>query len=128
VGSLTRTPHGGYPEYHSSADNLDFVQPEYLADSLSKYLAVIDLLENNRKFLNTNAHCEPQLGKRGLYSVFGGRKDTNINELAMLWVLNFSDGLHMLLDIAERSGLGFSAIKEAAQVLVEHDLLVEVQE
>ena len=127
VGSLTRTPHGRYPEYHTSADDLDFVRPEYLADSLSKYLAVIDILENNRRFLNTNPKCEPQLGKRGLYSTFGGKKDTDLYELALLWVLNLSDGQSTLLDIAERSGLAFSAIREAADTLAQHDLLVEIQ-
>ena len=46
VGSLTRTPYGRFPEYHTSADNLDFVQPAALADSLAMYLAVVDLLED----------------------------------------------------------------------------------
>jgi aminopeptidase-like protein len=119
VGSLTRTPHGRYPEYHTSED---------LEDSLKKYLDVIEILENNKKYLNTNPKCEPQLGKRGLYSVFGGRKDDSQFELAMLWVLNMSDGLHSLLDIAERSNLAFPAIKEAAEVLLEHDLLVEADQ
>jgi aminopeptidase-like protein len=128
VGSLTRTPHGRYPEYHTSADNLDLVQPEYLADSYSKYLAVLDVLENNRQFVNTNPKCEPQLGKRGLYGAFGGRKDANQYELAMLWVLNLSDGNHTLLEIADRSDCAFDTIKEAAQALLKHDLLREVLE
>ncbi len=125
VGSLTRTPHGRYPEYHTSADNLDLVQPEYLADSLSKYLAVMDVLEHNKKFLNTNPKGEPQLGRRGLYSAFGGRKDSNQYEMAMLWVLNFSDGEHSLLDIADKSGIAFSTLREAAKVLSDCGLLIE---
>ncbi|TAH53899.1 MAG: DUF4910 domain-containing protein [Chloroflexota bacterium] len=125
VGSLTRTPHGRYPEYHTSADNLDLVQPEYLADSLSKYLAVMDVLEHNKKFLNTNPKGEPQLGRRGLYSALGGRKDSNQYEMAMLWVLNFSDGEHSLLDIADKSGIAFSALREAAKALSDCGLLIE---
>jgi aminopeptidase-like protein len=128
VGSLTRTPHGRYPEYHTSADNLDLVQPEYLADSYSKYLAVLDVLENNRRFVNSNPKCEPQLGKRGLYGAFGGRKDANQYELAMLWVLNLSDGNHTLLEIADISDFAFDTIKEAAQALLKRDLLREVLE
>jgi aminopeptidase-like protein len=126
VGSLTRTPHGRYPQYHTSADNLELVQPEYLADSLAKYLAVLQVLENNRAYYNTNPKCEPQLGKRGLYSALGGRPDTNLNELAMLWVLNFSDGTHTLLDIAEKAGMEFEVIDRVADVLFEHDLLAPV--
>lgn len=125
VGSLTRTPHGRFPQYHTSADNLDFVRPEYLADSFFKYLSVLKILENNKKYRNTNPKCEPQLGKRGLYSLIGGRKDTEITQLALLWVLNLSDGQHTLLDIAERAGLAFEMINIAADVLVEHDLLKE---
>lgn len=125
VGSLTRTPHGRFSQYHTSADNLDFVQPAYLADSLEKYLAVIHLLENNKCYRNTNPKGEPQLGKRGLYSAFGGKKEAKLTEMALLWVLNFSDGEHTLLDIAEKANLPFRTLQQAAQLLVEHALLIE---
>jgi len=59
-----RTMYGCFPEYHTSADNLDFVKPAYLADSLEKYLKIIFILENNTTYLNLNLKCEPQLGKR----------------------------------------------------------------
>lgn len=126
VGCLSRTPHGRYPEYHTSADNLDFVQPQYLADSFAQYVAALNVLENDRKYLNTNPKCEPQLGRRGLYGMWGGRKDQSVFEMAMLWVLNLSDGNHTLLDIAEKSGMKFSALQEAVRALLEHDLLIEV--
>lgn len=128
VGSLTRTPHGRYPEYHTSADDLDLVQPPYLADSFSKYLEILDLLDNNKRYLNTNPKCEPQLGKRGLYSAIGGRKDTSNDEMAMLWVLNMSDGDHSLLDISERASIEFERIKNAAIILAEFGLLTECLE
>ncbi|HWP48766.1 MAG TPA: DUF4910 domain-containing protein [Candidatus Limnocylindrales bacterium] len=128
VGCLMRTPQGRFPEYHTSADNLDFVRPEYLADSFSKYLAVLNVLENNKKYLNKNPKCEPQLGKRGLYRAMGGQKDVGTFELALLWVLNLSDGNHTLLDIADRSGLKFDLIKNVADVLMEHDLLEELSD
>jgi aminopeptidase-like protein len=123
VGSLTRTPFGQYPQYHTSADNLDFVKPDKLADSLEKYLAVVDILENNQKYLNTNPFCEPQLGKRGLYGTFGGTQDKKTKEMATLWVLNLSDGNHSLLDICDRSGLEFQVIRDAANALVKGGLL-----
>jgi aminopeptidase-like protein len=123
VGCLMRTPHGRFPEYHTSADNLDLVQPSYVADSFAKCLAVLQVLENNKTYVNQNPKCEPQLGKRGLYRTIGGQADARLNELAMLWVLNLSDGCHSLLDIAERSGMAFSVIHQAADALVSHDLL-----
>ena len=118
-----RTPHGKYPEYHTSADNLEFVEPEALEDSFMNYLRVIHVLENNRMYVNRSPKCEPQLGKRGLYAAIGGSADAATRQLAMLWVLNGSDGDHTLLDIAERSGMRFEILQEAAELLVVHGLL-----
>jgi aminopeptidase-like protein len=126
VGSLTRTPHGRYPEYHTSADNLEVIRAESLADSLVAYLEVFAILERNATFRNTNPKCEPQLGRRGLYSATGGLRDAKETEMAMLWVLNLSDEHHSLLDIAERSGLGFGSVSAAAKVLEDHGLLQRV--
>jgi aminopeptidase-like protein len=120
-----RTPHGQYPEYHTSADNLDFVQPRSLADSFAKCLAIVGILEKNNAYVNLNPKCEPQLGRRGLYRAIGGQTDTRERELAMLWVLNLSDGQHTLLEIAERSGLAFDVIDSGASALVAHGLLQE---
>jgi aminopeptidase-like protein len=125
VGSLTRTPYGRYPEYHTSADNLDLVHPQYLFDSLSKYQLVFYVLEHNHKYRNLNPHCEPRLGKRGLYRPVGGEVDERSREMALLWVLNLCDGAHSLLDIAERANLQFGQIHQAAQALLECGLLEE---
>jgi aminopeptidase-like protein len=125
IGCLMRTPHGQYPEYHTSADNLDFVSPVNLAESFSIYWSVVNALEGNKKYLNRNPKCEPQLGKRGLYQKMGGQKDTKAKELAMLWILNLSDGKHSLLDISDASGLKFDSIRNVADLLVMHDLLIE---
>jgi aminopeptidase-like protein len=117
VGRLSRTPYGTYPEYHTSADNLDFISPDSLEDSHHKLSAIIDVLEGNHVYVSMNPKCEPQLGKRGLYSSLGDV------ERAMLWVLNLSDGDHDLLEIAERSGLGFADVEQAAARLVAARLL-----
>jgi len=127
VGSLTRTPHGRYPEYHTSADDLDLVSANSLADSLALYLKVVDVLEKNRRYRNTRPKCEPQLGRRGLYRAYGGRTDPAEYEMALFWVLNLSDGTNTLLDIAERSGLEFQLTYEAASALKQHELLEEVR-
>lgn len=123
VGSLTRTPHGRFAEYHTSADNLDFVQATALADSLTAYEAVLTMLEQNYAYINLKPKGEPQLGKRGLYSAFGGKKDSKASELAMLWVLNYADGQHSLLDIAEKAGYPFPLIAEVARTLEANGLL-----
>ena len=128
IGCVMRTPHGQYPEYHTSADNLEFLSMDSLADSIIKCATVLEILENNRIYLNQNPKCEPRLGKRGLYRTVGGHTDEKKNELAMLWVLNLSDGKHNLLDILQRSGLLFSEIQRAANALLQHDLLKAVDD
>jgi len=127
VGCLMRSIWGSYAEYHTSADNLDFIQPLQLARSLRLCTAVLNVLESNYRFQNLNPFCEPQLGKRGLYRSEGGNAiETEIH--ARLWVLNFSDGKHSLLDIAERSGLPFSIVQDAAKLLLENRLLSVLSE
>ena len=122
VGCLMRSVWGTFPEYHTSADNLDFIKPVSLAASLRACVAIVDILENNQRYVNQNPYCEPQLGKRNLYgSMHGESIGREIN--ARLWVLSLSDGGHSLLDIAERSGLPFSAISDAAKLLSQAGLL-----
>jgi aminopeptidase-like protein len=123
VGCLMRAMYGTFPEYHTSADNLNFVRPEALAESLEVILGVLDILENDRRFQNLSPRGEPQLGRRGLYAWLGGRNDSAKAQLALLWVLNLSDGEHSLLDIAERAELPFATVLDAAAALLEKGLL-----
>jgi aminopeptidase-like protein len=117
VGRLSRTPFGEYPQYHTSADNLGFVSKAALGESLSVIRDICDVLEGDGKYMNLSPMCEPQLGKRGLYDAIGP------HQLALLWVLSFSDGAHTLLDISKKSGIAFSSIRSAADALMKAELL-----
>jgi aminopeptidase-like protein len=123
VGCFMRTPNGRYPQYHTSADDLTLVTSNALGESLLELLKIIQVFEENGRYMNLLPKCEPQLGRRGLYRQMGGIKDAAATEMAMLWVLNLSDGQHDLLDIAIRSGLQFEAIDKAAQSLAACELL-----
>lgn len=116
VGSFMRTPHGRFPEYHTSADNPDLVKPGALRDSLDKMIAVIDVIEGNQKYVNRKPMCEPKLGDYGLYRTIGGNSASEY-QMALLWLLNMSDGKASLLDIAERSNLPWQTLKDAAAAL-----------
>jgi len=124
VGCLSRTPHGRFPEYHTSADDLTLVRPEALADSLGVVLEILGVLEGDARYRSTNPACEPQLGRRGLYRALGGATGPP-DEMPLLWVLNQADGRHTLLDVAERSGIEFRRIRRAADLLLEHGLLAD---
>jgi aminopeptidase-like protein len=123
VGCLMRTPHGGFDGYHTSADGLERIRPESLAQSVRACLDVIEVLETNRTCVNLSPYGEPQLGRRGLYRSSGGAVSSPDDERALLWVLNLSDGSASLLDVAARSGLPYPVIRRAAQRLEDAGLL-----
>lgn len=125
VGSLTRSTHSQFPGYHSSGDDTDLVRPQALAESLLMYVALLDLLERDATFVNLIPEVEPQLGRRGLYGSKGGLQRRDSLEVAMLWVMNQSDGSKSLLDISDRSGIEFGIIADAAHLLRQHGLLAE---
>ena len=122
VGRLTRSVNGGYPQYHTSADNLELITPQALADSLGACQDMVAIMEANQSYVNRSPKGEPRLGKRGLYGGVGGREPLE-REHALLWVLNQSDGHQSLLDIAQRSGLKFAALQAAAAELQKARLL-----
>jgi aminopeptidase-like protein len=126
VGCLMRSPNGTYAEYHTSADNLTLLRPESLTGSLAMAAAIVAIIEGDARYLNTKPKGEPQLGRRGLYRATGGHRDPGQDNMALLWVLNLADGKHTLLDTADRAGLPFAIIREAADRLVAAGLLTEV--
>ena len=123
MGCFSRSTYGTYPQYHTSADNLDFIKGANLQQSLSLLLKGIGIVERNAIFRNLCPFGEPQLGKRGLYSLIGGHNESQKLQLALLWVLNQSDGTRSLLDIAETAGQPFDLLHEAAEALMHHQLL-----
>jgi len=122
AGRLTRSVNGGYPQYHTSADDLTLITPQALAASLAACRRIVEVMESNRRFVNLKPKGEPRLGARGLYGALGGAGPKQ-HEHAMLWLLNQSDGAHSLLDIARRSRLPVALLREAAAALESAGLL-----
>ena len=128
VGCLMRSPNGTFPEYHTSADNLDFIRADALGHSLDTLERIVAVIEGDGTYLNLSPKGEPQLGKRGLYRPIGGQKEAGgFDGMALLWVLSLADGKHSLLDTAERAGMPFAAIRAAADALQETGLLAPVE-
>lgn len=123
VGRLSRTPHGEFPEYHTSADNMNLISPDKLIESVSLIRSIFSVIESNTVYTNLNPKCEPQLGKRGLYAPIGGEIQTKDFQMAMLWILNYSDGKHSLLNIAEKSRMSYQILLDAAMALEKAGLL-----
>ncbi len=127
VGRLSRSVHGEFPEYHSSADNLEFVSEESLKESLAFLGQLVEQIEGEEVYINLKPECEPQLGRRGLFKAIGGQSDTKDFQMALLWILNLSDGSHSLDDIAERSELDPAILRKAVDELLKTDLLGETR-
>lgn len=122
VGSIMRSVYGTYPEYHTSLDNRDFISFAALQGSVDVYEGVLRALEHNGRFRNLAPYGEPNLGRRGLYPARGTERPEE-RVAATLWVLNYSDGLHDLLQIAELSGLNVGVLADAARACVGAGLL-----
>ena len=119
IGGLNRTPNGEYPEYHTSADNLQCVSAAALGDSWRIVMQGVDILQHDRRFLNQSPKGEPQLGPRGLYEA--------AESYGLRWILNFSDGRHSLLDIADRARIPFWRLQEGARRLLASGLLQDAR-
>ena len=123
VGSLMRSMYGTYREYHTSLDNLDLVSAEGIADSLRMYLRMVQAHELNLVYKNLSPYGEPQLGKRGLYATIGGQGETDRSLERLLCILNYADGAHDLLDIANIAGQPIWTFGREVQKLIDTGLL-----
>lgn len=139
VGCFMRTPNGEYPQYHTSADDCSFVNELALRGSVEMLQKVIGEIERlhatqpprpdplpegeGMRYRNLNPFCEPQLGRRGLYAMLGGHASVADLQMALLWVLNYSDGLHGIDWIATRSKIGPAIVNHAAELLQKANLL-----
>ena len=133
VASITKDKYYEYPQYHTSMDDLSFVNGSQIQESLGLYREVIRILDHNETYLSTNQFGEPQLSRHNLYPVVGGAinqiaKSTaedraSSDREAIMWNLFFADGNHDLLTIAEKSSISFERISDSADVLVNCGLL-----
>lgn len=125
VGRLSRTPHGEYPEYHTSADDLGFVHDDRLEEAVDAVLEVLALLDADPGYRNASPYGEPQLGRHGLYPSMGGQAAGD-EVMSMLWLLGLADGATGLLGIAERSGVSVDRLAASAERLAGAGLLTRV--
>ena len=119
--TLMRTKFAVYPEYHTSLDNLSVITPEGLGGGLHVLEKCIEAIEANDTY-HTTVLCEPQLGKRGLYTTLG-RADPGEAAQLRLDIMAYADGDHDLLDIADIVGRPVWALVPYVHELLKHSLL-----
>ncbi len=118
-----------YPEYHSSLDNLDFVNGTNMVRTLDAYTEVISRIEDLRFFQRTDGRGEPMLSRHNLYSELGGGQlpksgDTTLD--VILWVLFLSDGKTSLRSISDKTGFDYRLLERTSEGLSALELLKEV--
>ncbi|MBV8277881.1 MAG: DUF4910 domain-containing protein [Verrucomicrobia bacterium] len=125
VASLMRSKYGTYPEYHTSKDDLSLVTPAGLQGGYEALRDCIIAIEIERRYQCTIV-CEPQMGKRGLYSLLGTRSVERAVRMRMD-ILSYCDGRHSLLDIADLLGVPISEVFAFVEELCKHNLLNPVE-
>ena len=123
MGSLMRTRYYNYPEYHSSADNKDLICFHAMEKTVKVYLKICELIEQEDFYYNQRPFCEPQLGKLGLYPTVSSPLERASELEATMWLLNFSDGAHSVLDIVKKSGISHEIVLRVQQRLEKAGLL-----
>jgi aminopeptidase-like protein len=129
VGSIMRTPHSEYDEYHSSLDDRSFVSFPGMVASVDAYFDVCMALDNNARFVSAVQKGEPHYSRWGLT---GGTREEMLTRgpaalSTLQWLVNYADGEHDLIDISERSGVGVPELRSAAERCVEVGLLRRVE-
>jgi aminopeptidase-like protein len=102
IASVMRSKYREYPEYHTSADDLNFVTPSGLQGGYDVLRDCLLLLDHN-EVLRATCSCEPQLGKRGLYPSISRRGSSRVVR-DLKNVLAYADGTRDLIDLAEAIG------------------------
>lgn len=151
VGTICKAKYYEYEAYHTSDDNLDFIKPSHLVDSLKLYLLAIEKIELDLTYRSLAPHSEPMFGKRGLYPQLGGSIKQKAADMerphdqrsyqidldqsiygnaldAMRWVMFYADGATSLLEVAEKTDLPLRQLFETAEKLRTHGLLEIVDE
>ena len=116
-------PSRPFEEYHTSADNLFYVKAEYMQESLEVYLTIMEYIEKNSLYLSQNMKGEPFLAKRKLNMPIGSGKDIYYFDVAVRFLMCYSDGKNDLISIAAKAELPFEEVYSVAQILEDAGLL-----
>jgi len=127
IGSLMRTYYYDFAQYHSSDDNMSMISINNLAQMFQVYIESLCLFDNNEKWIRTDGGtCEPQLGKRNLYSNLGGSSENHINAKNILWALNLIDGKNDLLAMANKMNCPMLELLNTIKILEDNDLITKI--
>lgn len=126
VGSLMRSCYG-FTEYHTSADDLNFVTEKGLRGTYDMYCKIVEALEGNYLYRNLKPYGEPFLSKYELRDTVGAPKFIGDDLKILLYILSYSDDNHSLIDIAEKMDVSILDVIRVAETLEEKGLIQKLR-
>lgn len=129
TASLTKDKYYEYDYYHSSLDNLDFVDSKFMAKTLNLHIQLLKKLDKNILFKNKIDHCEVMLSRHDIYPKTGGNllPDEKMDALDIrLWLLFLCDGKTFLHEVSKKLKVSIEIIYQEAKVLSDMGVLERV--
>lgn len=127
MASVHKDRYYEYAQYHSSADDLGFVNGAQLAEALQVHQQLIERLEQREVYRRTQPGGEVMLSKHDLYPKQGGQQRPELggrSELDLiLWLLWHADGRQSLCDIAHALDVDINLLRPLALRLCEAGVL-----
>ena len=123
--TIMRSKFDTFKEYHTSLDNLQFIKPKNLMDSLILLKKIVETLEINFTY-KANILCEPQLSKYGLYPSIS----TKLEGMAMPSILNFfsyCDGKNDLIEISKITSINIFMLDKLAKKLLQYKIIRKIK-
>jgi len=123
VCGFSRTLFTKFPEYHTSGDDFSVVTEDGLQGS---FVVMKDLIDAFETCLYPKARCvcEPQLGKRGLFSSIGDQHEGSVVK-ARLDILAYCNGKNAIFDIAMLAGQDLKDVVREVKLLMDHGLIAD---
>ena len=120
IASVFRTKYGEYPEYHTSLDDFNVVTQKGVNGGYKVVKKAINILLNKIIPISTIS-CEPQMSKKGLYSILN-RKD-KLNYIDLKNFIQYADGKNDLDSISKYIKLNIRMTKKICKILLMHKLI-----
>ena len=127
IVTFSRSKYGEYPEYHTSADNMNIISPEGFEGSFDVIMECLNIIEEN-KIYAMNILGMPQLGKRNLYPSLSRKGIYDEELMAMLNLMTYVDGKMDLLEVSERINYSCTKLIFIAEKLVKEKILREISD
>jgi aminopeptidase-like protein len=145
--SIHKSKYYEYDQYHTSADDLNFISAESILESINVHVDWINLIESFSMPKRKTMACEDQLGSRGLYPLTGGtlnqrahvensrgfkKRLFNFNQPIKIhgehlrifnWLMHLSDGTNSNFEIAKRAEAKISIVNEAIALFYQKGLI-----